>query len=200
MIDVSKSLWIKEKDNRKSNIIFLSVVTVIMAIFMVIVLLYTYVFTRVLVVGQSMEPTLYHNEVVVISQNKQIKQFDIVVISQNEYSEEKLIIKRVIAMGGDEVLISQGYVFVNGEKLDEPYLKDEGITYYPDPRDSTNKAPETWIVPEGEIFFLGDNRTNSSDSRTYGTVKEEKVLGVASSMALKVKHISKFIYNVFTFN
>ncbi len=199
MQNVNKSLWQKEKDVKKSNIVFLSVVSVIMAIFTIIVTLYTYVFTRVLVVGQSMEPTLYHNEVIVINNVKEINKYDIVVIKQYEYGTDKLIIKRVIATGGDEVLISQGYVFVNGEKLIEPYLKEEGITYYPDCDDATNKAPYSLIVPEGEIFFLGDNRINSSDSRVYGTTKEENVLGVATKTSLKLRHISKIIYDFFTF-
>lgn len=78
-------------------------------------------------------------------------------------------IKRVIALPGEHVEIKQGSVFINGEKLEEEYLSDGIVTdmgrgYYND-----------FIVPENTVFALGDNRTQSTDSRTFGCIPLEKI-------------------------
>ena len=71
----------------------------------------------------------------------------------------KLLVKRVIGLPGDKISFSGGYVYVNGEKLDEPYLLKEGSTV------SANKTEFT--VPQGCLFFLGDNRLGSDDARYW---------------------------------
>jgi signal peptidase I len=76
-------------------------------------------------------------------------------------------VKRVIGLPGDEILIEQGVVSVNGVPLEEPYV------VFDDPSDY---GPV--VVPEGTLFFLGDNRPNSSDSRrSLGFVPQDKVVG-----------------------
>ena len=72
---------------------------------------------------------------------------------------DKLLVKRVIGLPGDTVSFSDGYVFVNGEKLNEPYLPRAGSTV------SANRSEFT--VPEGCVFFLGDNRLGSDDARYW---------------------------------
>jgi len=81
-------------------------------------------------------------------------------------------IKRVIAIEGDVVDIIEGYVYVNGEKVDEPYIKEDGIT-----RQMITAMPYT--VEEGKLFVMGDNRGASRDSRTIGTIDEEQIIGIA---------------------
>jgi signal peptidase I len=90
-------------------------------------------------------------------------------------------VKRVIGVEGDEVVIEGGQVFVNGERLDEPYVQfDDGSDY----------GPVT--VPEGHLFFLGDNRPNSSDSRrSLGFVPESHVVGRAAVIIWPPDHVGR---------
>ena len=78
-------------------------------------------------------------------------------------------IKRVIAVGGDVVEGKEGKVFVNGDEVVEPYLPDETTT--------SDFGPVE--IPEGMVFVMGDNRANSDDSRGFGPVDEEKIVGRA---------------------
>ncbi len=78
-------------------------------------------------------------------------------------------IKRVIGLPGEHVKISGGSVYINGEKLEESYLQPDVIT--------ESDIYNDFIVPEGYIFAMGDNRTNSSDCRHFGCVPFEKIEG-----------------------
>jgi signal peptidase I len=82
---------------------------------------------------------------------------------------ESDLIKRVIALGGDTVQIRDNTVFVNGEPIDEPYLRDGSFM-----RDF---GPVN--VPEGHVFVMGDNRNFSSDSREIGSIPEDRIVGRA---------------------
>ena len=78
-------------------------------------------------------------------------------------------VKRLIGLPGDRVSERDGYVYINGTRLDEPYLK-------PDRRD--HEAPRSWPrVAPGHYFFMGDNRRQSCDSRSWGTVPRRNLIG-----------------------
>lgn len=79
------------------------------------------------------------------------------------------LIKRIIGLPGENVKIQNGEVYINGQKLDEPYLNNDVKT------DSVNL--DDFIVPEGCYFVLGDNRSASSDSRIFGCIPKEKIEG-----------------------
>jgi len=85
-------------------------------------------------------------------------------------------IKRVIGVGGDVIEIrDDGYVYVNGTKLDEPYLYAEDGQ----PQPTTAQGQSRWVVPNGELFVMGDHREKSADSRSFGTVPVSSVIGRA---------------------
>ena len=82
-----------------------------------------------------------------------------IVMFENEEMDE-LMVKRVIGLPGDEIIIGDGYVYLNGEKLNEPYLPVQGMTY------QTGESA-FFEVPEDCVFLMGDNRTGSYDSRAW---------------------------------
>lgn len=127
----------------------------------------------------SMENTLKENDYIFVSRQAyhlfgDPEQGDIIVFEselQTENGEDKLLVKRIIAVPGDTISIENGLVVVNGEPLEEVYTK-EGYT-------ATNMDEIT--VPEGYLFAMGDNRQNSMDSRDsrVGMVPVDAVLGKA---------------------
>ncbi len=92
-------------------------------------------------------------------------------------------IKRVIALPGEHVEIKDGKVYINGEELDEPYLQDGVVT------DITGVGFDDFIVPENCVFAMGDNRSNSTDCRTFGCIPLEKI---ESTVAFRIWPLSKW--------
>lgn len=118
--------------------------------------------------GSSMSPTLEQGDIVVSSKTQEYKQGDIIAF----YYNNKILIKRVIALPGEWVDIKQdGTVLVNGRKIDEPYLIDRAKG------DCDIDLP--YQVPESRVFVMGDYRSVSVDSRstTVGCVAEEQIVG-----------------------
>ena len=87
-------------------------------------------------------------------------------------------IKRVIGLPGETVDIHGGHVYIDGTQINEPYLYTEPPD--PSPQPTTVQGDQhTWVVPQGDVFLMGDHRQNSEDSRTFGTVAESQVIGRA---------------------
>jgi len=126
----------------------------------------------------SMLPTIQLNDMVLA--NKLVykvgvmpKYKDIVVFKDPEGDYPQLI-KRVIATGGQTVDLIDGAVYVNGVKLDEPYAHGKPSNPLP-----YSKVQYPCLVPAGDIWVMGDNRTNSADSRAFGPVSLDTVYGRA---------------------
>jgi signal peptidase I len=87
------------------------------------------------------------------------------------------LIKRIIGLPGDEVELRGGLVYVNGTKLDEPYIfEDHGV---PNSTDAGLGNQTLWRVPEGNLFVMGDHRERSEDSRVFGPIAISSVIGRA---------------------
>lgn len=125
---------------------------------------------RVRVDGISMRPTLENGEFVLINKMSyrfsEVERGDIIVFHFPLDPEEELI-KRVIGLPGDQVVVKNNQVYVNGQMLNEPYIAQPPI------------YSGEWTVLEGQFFVLGDNRNNSNDSKDWGLLPAENVVGKA---------------------
>ncbi|MBN1935749.1 MAG: signal peptidase I [Anaerolineae bacterium] len=123
------------------------------------------------VYGHSMEPTLHTDQRLVVekvSYKLHIPQRSDVVVLHLPNQSRELLIKRVIALPGETIEVKEGGVYINGERLAEPYLDIE--TY-------GNYGPLT--VPVDSVFVMGDNRGASNDSRSFGPVRIDQIVGRA---------------------
>ena len=139
----------------------------------IVVILFLY--QPVKVEGTSMMPGLVDQERIFI--NKFVYRFGIADISRGDtvvfwfpQDTSKSYIKRVIGVPGDTVEVVEGVVYVNGEALTEPYVPEEY-------RDRTSAAKH--VLDADEYFVLGDHRSSSNDSRTWGTVPRRYIYGKA---------------------
>lgn len=184
-------------NKRESTDISLIPYIIFLALFIAI-LFFNSTYQRIYVVGQSMEDTLYGapdskpsnigGDFVYIFDAKP-QRGDIVVVRK----DDKAIIKRVIAIGGDKVEVKSGKVYLNDKQLVEPYVSEDNNNNW-----SLLKTCSV-TVEQGEIFVLGDNRDNSWDSRDYGCLPESDLIGVVAEWSLTCKGVVTAINTFFEF-
>lgn len=139
-------------------------------IVIVVVLIRTFIVTPVQVDGESMYPTLLDNQLLLLKKyDHSYERFDIVVF---KYNDSKLV-KRVIGLPGETISYKDNILYINNKKIDNISL--DSYTY-----DFDLKELGFDTIPEGYYFVLGDNRTNSLDSRAIGLIPEDSILGVTN--------------------
>ena len=150
----------KQADHENSSGIWTYIITI--SIFLIV---FTCVFSVNKVPSTSMEPTIEPKSFIInwrfpFLVGDPIPNHGDIVVFRPGGQDRRLLVKRVIGLPGDQISFEGGYVFRNGEKLDEPYLQTEGVTY---------SDTERFSVPDGCIFgcifVMGDNRLHSRDSR-----------------------------------
>jgi signal peptidase I len=174
-------------------------VIVVAGALLVAIIIKTFLFQAFYIPSPSMEPTLKVGDRVLVNKLSyklhDVHRADIVVFERpptevqtvegcdgrpvtitppKNVEEVHDLIKRVVAVGGETVESRSGHVFVNGQQLAEPYLAANVVT----PTFDTYSAP-CIRVPKGDVFVLGDNRTNSSASNKFGPIAESLIVGRA---------------------
>ncbi|HFU3845032.1 TPA: signal peptidase I [Streptococcus suis] len=150
--------------------------------------------------GHSMDPTLQHQEKLIMLKTTSIDRFDIVVASETDSNgKEKLIVKRVVGMPGDTIRYENDVLYINDQEVDEPYLDEYLAAFQTDKlqeeyaynkqfqavaqaaqaftQDANGSVNFTVTIPEGQYYLLGDDRLVSLDSRSVGTFSREKIKG-----------------------
>ena len=159
-------------------------------------LIRTYIFTPIVVDGESMMPTLLDHERIILNKFgtdiDSINRFDVVVFHA---TEERDYIKRVIGLPGDHIEYKDDTLYINGKKYDEPYLDEYKAQMDGEPLTGDFTLEEMTggkTVPEDQLFLMGDNRQNSLDSREIGTISIEEIVGKANFVYWPVNEI-KFV-------
>ena len=162
-------------------------VTVIGVALFVAFIVRGFVLQQFYISGPSMESTLFQNNRVLVNKlsyrlhdvhRGDVVVFDRVTTDGVEVQHDDLI-KRVIGLSGDTVSITNCVVSVNGVKVDEPYLNDYDLAQpNPDDRCRVPEMASTTVEP-GHLFVMGDNRPESFDSRMFGTIEDDLVVGRA---------------------
>lgn len=139
----------------------------------------SFIFAPVIVKGDSMSPTLQNGERLFVTKLVYLlgepKRGDIVVFHA---SETRDYVKRIIGLPGEMIEVRGDELYINGERVAEPYLEAAKEAMRGTGRPLTEDFPPV-VVPEGEYFVMGDNRGDSQDSRIIGTISKDRLVGRA---------------------
>jgi signal peptidase I len=191
-------ICIGQKKSSVKNIILNAVIIFLIIVLLLQVLFYSR-YSKIYVVGNSMSPTLkgassqYSSggDYVYIDKTQTAERGDIVVIQ----TDNTVLVKRVIAFGGDTVELKEGVLYLNGQLVEEDYIRP----LYNKPSVEANTFPET-VVADGCVFFMGDNRNVSLDCRNkYENVKVSCILGVVTDWSLDNKSFFTAVNTFFDF-
>ena len=193
----------KQKNKKTPTREILEWVLTIVTALLIALPLRAFAFELVRVEGSSMDRTLADGEIMYVSkydygslwlalpwQDSMTKEnatrlsiggvperFDVVICRYPGRGDTNFV-KRVVGLPGDTVELRDGYLYVNGEQYEEPYIADEHRM----PGGSNGWSARAYTVPEGEYFVMGDHRNNSNDSRAIGTITRDMIIGHARSV------------------
>lgn len=167
-VDELKKELKRERYRRRFRRLLRSTVNALVVVAAVAALVATLVLPVLQIAGTSMEPSLNDGEIVLLVKTDKLKTGDLCAF----YYSNKVLIKRVIATPGDYIWIeSDGTVFLNGQALDEPYVKEKAL--------GECDVEFPYQVPENSFFVMGDHRETSIDSRSsvIGCVADDQLIG-----------------------
>ncbi len=153
------------------DLLFIFVVGIFVLFFSLFVLMQPLVVT-----GNSMLPNFHDSEQILVEKvslkYREIGRGDVVIVKHPE-NHSTLLLKRVIGLPGETFEISNGNVFINGESLDEPYLFEQNVTL------GKVSIPDNvaLLIPSNSYVVLGDNRDDSLDSRNWGPLEKNLIVG-----------------------
>ena len=175
-----KEFYVKHK--KKFNFAYMVIICLVVA-----KLITSFVFLSVMVDGSSMYPTLKNGEKAITDglffKMGDIERFDIVIIEEKGF-EDKLV-KRVIGLPGETIEYIDSVLYVNGKETKESFLKDGVKT------EMTYNKNFKVTLGKGEYYVLGDNRSNSTDSRYFGPIKKSQIKGVGMMVFAGCKSVTE---------
>lgn len=150
----------RKPGNKKTAAMIRDIITVVVIPLAIAYFLTHVLFLTSIVKSGSMEPTIMTNDITIgnaVAYKARTPQRGDIIYLKNQATDGELYVKRIVGLPGETVSFKDGYVYINGQKLDEPYISDDVET----------NCDQTFEVPDGCYFVLGDNRENSWDSRYW---------------------------------
>ncbi|SDK29153.1 signal peptidase I [Sediminibacillus albus] len=152
--------------------------TILVALIIVVVCRH-FLITPSIVEGESMMPTLHDGDRIILSKISKIQRFDEIAFQAPD--SEDAYVKRVIGLPGDTVEMKEDILYINDKPVEEPYLEEYkkrlSNSQYLTNDFTLQEVAGKSTVPEDSLFVLGDNRLDSKDSRYFGFITEESVIG-----------------------
>lgn len=160
---------------------YLRVLLVILFAIGAALLFRSFLFASYVVDGESMEPTLENRDLLMVNKViyslQDVDRFDVIVFHANKQED---YVKRVIGLPGDRIAYKNDELYVNGETVEEaflhPFVKASNNTPHTKNFDLEEKTGKS-EVPVGKLFVMGDNREDSLDSRSFGFISKEQIVG-----------------------
>ena len=168
-----------ERKKEMSRFSFLDIIEMFVIAMSVVLIIFSFFFRQTVVDGDSMMNTLQNGERLLITNCFYTpERSDIIVFQTTETGRKYPLVKRIIALEGDTVRIEKDGIYVNGELLSEPYVYTTDPNYvYRDGLMNRFDLGREYTVPLDHIFVLGDHRDYSADSRSFGFIPENSILG-----------------------
>lgn len=143
----------------------------------VVIIIRSFLISPIQVDGKSMDPTLKDGQVLLLNKielkTRGIKRFDIVVIDHPLNPQDKYLIKRVVGLPNEKIAYRDGTLYVNDKEIKEPFLNQTTQDFELDELGVTK-------VPKDSYFVVGDNRSNSADSRYIGFIPKDEIKGITN--------------------
>src|SRR5690625_3253422 len=167
---------------KKSNE-WLDWIKIIVVALVIALIVRKFFFSPIIVDGPSMQPTLHDQDKMIVNKFiyylKDLERFDIVIFHANN---EKDFIKRVIGLPGEHVQVENNVLYIDGKEVSQPFLhqnEHNQVIYPVVTNDFTlEMLPGSYkVIPEGHVLVLGDNRRNSTDSRSLGLISIDQIVG-----------------------
>lgn len=184
---------------RKGSIVILDALEPVVMAFAIFMMVYLFLFQPHKVDGRSMYPTFNDREYILtdkISYRKSSPQRGDVVVFHAPPPYDGDFIKRIIGLPGETVMVRDGFVYINQEKLEEEYLPSNFSTT----EKSFLREGVIYTVPEDYYIVFGDNRDNSSDSREWGPVSVKAIVGKAWFRYWPTDRIGKIAHQDYSVN
>lgn len=197
-VDSVSDRFPKRKQKKKDQVekepnFFIEVIKVVVISLAIIIPVRYYLIKPFYVKGASMEPNFYNYEYLIIDEISYRfhppGRGDVVVV-QNPATEGKYFIKRIIGLPGETVEIRNKKVYIDGEELDESAYFEDGIETW---------GKKTVELADGEYYVLGDNRDESLDSRVFGPVTQDDMIGrtwIRAWPLNRIAHFTEVDYNM----
>ncbi|UQS83964.1 signal peptidase I [Bombilactobacillus thymidiniphilus] len=132
--------------------------------------------------GKSMQPNFYNGDRVIVSPHSPVQRGDIVVVDPPGTTQNKFFLKRVIGLPNETISSKDDTTYINDHSIDEPYLDPYKARLAPNQLLTKNYNLKALFgihkIPANKYFVMGDNRRQSADSRTFGPVAKNRIIGV----------------------